>query len=142
MIMREIMVSPVMAVYESCPLEDAVQFTLDGNIGCLPVVNENCKPIGIVTDSDFAAKEKEIPPARFPRSLGEWLSHAFRSRMRTAARPLQGIAYRNTIYVWLPKPILARFCQQKIQIPYPQRDVHLFANGPFSRVQQVSDESY
>jgi len=38
--------------------------------------------------------------------------------------------------------ILARLRRQKIQAPYPRRDVHLFANGPFSRVQQVLDESY
>ena len=61
MIVGEIMLSPVIAVRENCPLEDAAKLMLDCNIGCLSVVNENSELTGIVTDSDFVAKEKEPP---------------------------------------------------------------------------------
>ena len=61
MIVREIIISPVIAVRENCPLEDAAKLMLDGDSGCLPVVNENSELTGIVTDSDFVAKEKELP---------------------------------------------------------------------------------
>jgi len=68
MIVQGIMVSPVIAVRENCPLEDTAKLMLDGNIGCFPIVNEKGGLSGIVTDSDFVAKEKELPRSRFPRS--------------------------------------------------------------------------
>jgi len=83
MIVWEIMVGPVIAVRENCPLEDAAKLMLDCNIGCLSVVNENCELTGIVTDSDFVAKEKEPPLSRFPR-LYFGLS-TFRSMLKPAA---------------------------------------------------------
>jgi len=59
--------NPVIAVRENCPLEDAAKLILERKIGCLPVVNEKAELSGIVTDSDFVAKEKELPLSRFPR---------------------------------------------------------------------------
>jgi len=73
MIVREIMVSLVIAVRENCALEDAIKRMLDGNIGCLSVVNENGELTSIVTDSHFVAKEKDLPLSQSPRLLGEWL---------------------------------------------------------------------
>ena len=67
MIVGEIIVSPAIAVRENCPLDAAAKLIPDGNIGCLPIVNENSERTGIVTDSNFVAKEKELPRSRFPR---------------------------------------------------------------------------
>ena len=87
MIVREIMVSPVITVPEDCSLTDAARLMLECHIGCLPVVNEKAELSGIVTDSDFVAKEKGLPfsLSRFPRLLGEWLPKEGAERIYKAA---------------------------------------------------------
>jgi CBS domain-containing protein len=85
---RDIMVSPVVAVREDCTLEEAAKLMFGRNIGCLVVVNERDEACGIVTESDFAAKEKAIPfsVARFPQVLGEWMPAEGVERVYSAAR--------------------------------------------------------
>lgn len=87
MIVREVMVSPVITVREDCSLADAARLMLERKIGCLPVVNEKGELSGIVTDSDFVAKEKGLPfsLSRFPRLLGEWLPKAGAERIYQSA---------------------------------------------------------
>jgi CBS domain-containing protein len=85
---REIMVSPVVAVREDCTLEEAAKLMFSRNIGCLVVVNEHDEACGIVTESDFAAKEKAIPfsVARFPQVLGQWMPEKGVESVYRAAR--------------------------------------------------------
>lgn len=72
----EIMSSPVKTVKTDCTLEDAALFMLENNIGCLPVVDAEGKLVGMLTESDFAAKEHAIPFSRVyaPKLFGEWMS--------------------------------------------------------------------
>jgi CBS domain-containing protein len=88
---REIMVSPVVTVREDCALEEAAKLMFERNVGCLIVVNEQGDACGIVTESDFAAKEKAIPfsVARFPQVLGEWMPTEGVERVYSAARRIK-----------------------------------------------------
>ncbi len=57
MIVRELMAQPVVVVRENTTLEVIARTLLERRIGCVPVVNERGELIGIVTESDFAAKD-------------------------------------------------------------------------------------
>jgi len=82
------MTKPVRAVVENCSLAEAAQAMLANNIGCLLVTDDHGKLAGIVTESDFAAKEKGIPFSlyRFPQILGQWMPPESVERMYAAAR--------------------------------------------------------
>jgi len=84
----DIMTSPVETVREDCSLEDAARTTLDRGIGCLPVVDADGALAGVLTESDFAAKEKGIPFSlyRFPQVFGDWLPKQGVEKMYAAAR--------------------------------------------------------
>jgi CBS domain-containing protein len=73
MFVRQIMVAPVITVDEECSLEEAAKIMLDRSIGGLPVEDERGDLCGMVTESDFVAKEKGIPFSvyRFPQMFGE-----------------------------------------------------------------------
>ncbi len=88
MYVRQIMTTPVITVEEGCSLQDAAKMMLDRNIGCLPVVDDRDELCGILTESDFVAKEKGIPFSiyRFPQMFGEWLPHEHVERMYEVAR--------------------------------------------------------
>lgn len=85
---RDIMTHPVRTVPEDCTLEDAARCMLAHKIGCLPVTNSEGKLAGILTESDFAAKEKGIPFSlyRFPQVFGDWLPKQGVEKMYAAAR--------------------------------------------------------
>jgi len=82
------MTHPVRTVREDCTLEDAARTMLAHNIGCLPVTNSEGNLAGIVTESDFSAKERGIPLSlyRFPQVFGEWLPKQGVEKMYAAAR--------------------------------------------------------
>ena len=72
----EIMSSPVTTVNTDCTLEEAARVMLDNNIGGLPVLDGEGKLAGIITESDFSAKEHAIPFSRVyaPQLFGKWMS--------------------------------------------------------------------
>ena len=82
------MLAPVITVDEDCSLEEAAKIMLDQNIGGLPVVDGSGNLCGIVTESDFVAKEKGIPFSiyRFPQMFGEWMPHEHVERIYESAR--------------------------------------------------------
>ena len=75
MYVNKFMVKPVITVREDSTLEQTARKMLDNNIGGVPVVDGEGKLVGIITESDFAAKEKNIPFTTFsaPKVLGHWL---------------------------------------------------------------------
>ena len=87
MLVRQIMMTPVITVDEDCSLEEAAKIMLDNNIGGLPVVNGQGNLCGIVTESDFVAKEGSIPFSicRFPQIFGEWMPREHVERICQAA---------------------------------------------------------
>lgn len=72
---RDIMTSPAVTVSRTASLEEAADTMLDREVGSLVVTEESGKAVGIVTDSDFAAKPAHIPFSTFRsrKLLGEWL---------------------------------------------------------------------
>ncbi|HUX11108.1 MAG TPA: CBS domain-containing protein, partial [Terriglobia bacterium] len=88
MLVRQIMLTPVITVEECCSLEEAAKIMLDRNVGGLPVVDGRGELCGIVTESDFVAREKGIPFSlyRFPQMFGEWMPHEHVERIYEAAR--------------------------------------------------------
>lgn len=72
---RDIMRTPPVNVRAGSDLETAARLMLDHRVGSLLVVGEDGRLTGIVTDSDFSAKEGGIPfsTLRLPRLLGHWI---------------------------------------------------------------------
>ncbi len=86
----EFMSQPVTVVHEETPLEEVARTMLDQNIGCVPVVDARGRLCGIITESDFAAKEKGIPFSTFraPQLLGQWMSGEGIERIYETARKM------------------------------------------------------
>jgi CBS domain-containing protein len=87
------MVTPVIVVAEATTLEEIAKILLGNRIGGVPVVDPAGKLCGIVTESDFAAKECGIPFSlvRAPQLFGAWLGpsgveHVYRECKSLTAR--------------------------------------------------------
>lgn len=85
---KEIMSQPVIVVSEDDTLEEVARSLLDNNIGGVPVVDSAGLITGIITESDFGAKEKSIPFSTFRSAqvLGQWLSGSQIDKIYAAAR--------------------------------------------------------
>ncbi|MEJ2009698.1 MAG: CBS domain-containing protein [Acidobacteriota bacterium] len=103
MYVRQIMLTPVITVHEECSLEEAAKTMLEHHIGGLPVVDDRGELCGIVTESDFVAKEKGIPFSiyRFPQMFGEWMPREHVELIYEAARSraVRDIMSQNVITV-------------------------------------------
>jgi CBS domain-containing protein len=88
---KEVMSTPVVVVQEDATLEEVARTMLDHHIGCAPVVNRKGLLVGVITESDFAAKEKGFPFSTFraPQLLGQWISSENVERIYETARSLQ-----------------------------------------------------
>lgn len=87
----EFMAQPVITVQEDTSLEVVARTRLKNHFGCVPVVDTQRKITGIITESDFAAKEKGFPFSTFraPQVLGQWTSHDGVERIYEAARRMR-----------------------------------------------------
>ncbi len=87
----EIMTKPVIVVKSDVTLEEVARKMLDNNIGGLPVIDESGELIGMVTESDFSAKEHAIPFSRIyaPQLFGEWMSSEGVEKAYEAARKIK-----------------------------------------------------
>lgn len=85
---KDIMTEPVIVISEDRTLEEAARLMLDKEIGGLPVVNGEGKLVGMITESDFSAKEHGIPFSRIyaPQLFGEWMSKEGVEKAYAAAR--------------------------------------------------------
>jgi len=72
---REIMTQPLITAKQDTTLDEIARLMLTHNIGCLPVIDERGQLCGIVTESDFSAKEHGIPfsTLRLPQVLSKWM---------------------------------------------------------------------
>ena len=59
------MSQPVVTVREDTTLEEVARLMLEHRIGGVPVVNAQGTLCGVITESDFTAKEQGIPFRRF-----------------------------------------------------------------------------
>jgi CBS-domain-containing membrane protein len=85
---KEFMSQPVTVVGEGATLEEIARTMLGQNIGCVPVVDARGKISGIITQSDFAAKERGVPFSTFraPQLFGQWVDRGYdRAHLRDSA---------------------------------------------------------
>lgn len=98
-----IMTSPALIVAASASLEQAARLMLEHRIGCLPVVDDHGKLCGILTESDFTAKEHGVPFSlfRFPQLFGSWLPAGGVEAVYAAARSrrVAEVMSRNVVSV-------------------------------------------
>jgi CBS domain-containing protein len=73
--LQRIMTRPPITIGPEASLVDAAELMLEASVGSLLVVDPDGRLIGILTDSDFAARPAGIPfsALRRPQVLGEWL---------------------------------------------------------------------
>ena len=71
----EIMTQPVITITEDTTLREVARIMLQQGIGGLPVVDHEGNLSGIVTETDFTAREKCVPFSVFraPQLFGRWL---------------------------------------------------------------------
>jgi len=89
------MTQPVVVVGAETSLAEVARIMMDRRIGCVPVVDEHGKLRGIVTETDFAAKERGIPfsllilPQVFSESMPrEAVERVRREAMTTVAKEI------------------------------------------------------
>ena len=105
----EIMVQPVITVLEDATLEEIAQTLLTHRIGGVPVINRQGRLTGIITESDFTAKERGLPFSTFraPQVLGQWLTPDGFERICIAARQIRAseVMRRHVVTVTETQPI-------------------------------------
>ena len=86
----KIMSHPVITVREDATLEEVARIMLDHRFGSVPVVNEQGTMVGLITESDFAAKGKGVPFTTFemPQVFGHWLGKSGVEQMYERAREI------------------------------------------------------
>lgn len=79
---------PVVSIPAGTTLAEAARLMLENHLGGLPVVDKEGKICGIITESDFAAKEQSVPFSTFraPQVLGHWLTKEGIENIYEAAR--------------------------------------------------------
>ena len=87
----EIMTEPVLTISQDRSLEEVAHIMINSKVGGLPVVDDEGKIVGMVTESDFAAKEHAIPFSRqyAPQLFGEWMSKENIDKAYEAARTIE-----------------------------------------------------
>jgi CBS domain-containing protein len=85
---REIMTQAVATVRPGTSLAEVAQIMLDRRIGCILVVDQPGKLCGIVTETDFAAKERGVPFSIhiLPEVFSKLMPQEAIERIREAAR--------------------------------------------------------
>lgn len=86
----EIMVQPVVTVERSACLEDIAKVMLAHGFGSVPVVDDQGRLCGIVSESDFAARERGVPfsTLRLPQVFNQWMPPRQVERLYQAARTI------------------------------------------------------
>lgn len=85
---KDIMSSPPVTIDEQASLDQAARLMLDRGIGCLLVVGADNRLRGILSESDFCAKNVGIPFSNlyYPEVLGRWIGREGAERLLQAAR--------------------------------------------------------
>ena len=88
---KDIMVKDVISAKEDDILRDVAARMLEKKIGGLPVVDDEGNLLGFVSETDFAAKQGNIPFSRnlAPQLFGRWLNVDEVEKMYKEARVLK-----------------------------------------------------
>lgn len=90
-IIKDIMVSSVHTANENDTLNEVAVKMLEKNVGCLPVLDDEGKLVGFLSETDFAGKEKLIPFSRnhAPQLFGKWLNEGGIEEMYKNAKTIK-----------------------------------------------------
>ena len=90
-IIKDIMVTKVFTANENETLSEVAIKMLENNVGCLPVLNDEGKLVGFLSETDFAGKEKLIPFSRnhAPQLFGKWLNEGGIEEMYKNAKTMK-----------------------------------------------------
>ena len=88
---KDIMVSSVYTASENDTLSEVAVIMLEKNVGCLPVLDDEDKLVGFLSETDFAGKEKLIPFSRnhAPQLFGKWLNEGEIEKMYQNAKTIK-----------------------------------------------------
>jgi CBS domain-containing protein len=88
---KQVMSQPAIVVREDSTLEEIARTMLERNIGSVPVVDQQGKISGVITESDFTAKEKGVPFSTFraPQLFGQWMDRGVIEALYEKARNLK-----------------------------------------------------
>jgi len=84
----KIMTQPLITATPDDTLEVVAGLMLTHEIGCVPIVDARGKLCGIVTESDFSAKERGVPfsTLKLPAVFHQWMPQDQVERLYEAAR--------------------------------------------------------
>lgn len=85
---KEIMASPPVTVREDQTLAEVAKTMWDKHVGCALVVDDRDHLVGIITETDFTARDTAIPfsMVHAPQLFGEWIGKEGIERIYQAAR--------------------------------------------------------
>jgi len=88
---KDIMASSVYTANENDTLSEVAVIMLEKNVGCLPVLDDEDKLVGFLSETDFAGKEKLIPFSRnhAPQLFGKWLNEGEIEKMYQNAKTIK-----------------------------------------------------
>jgi len=88
---KDIMVSSVYTASENDTLSEVAVIMLEKNVGCLPVLDDEDKLVGFLSETDFTGKEKLIPFSRnhAPQLFGKWLNEGEIEKMYQNAKTIK-----------------------------------------------------
>lgn len=81
-LVRELMTTPVVVASEEAAIDEIATMMLENDIGAVPIVSQDGKLVGILSESDFSGREIVFATSRYgheirlPKVLGELLTHA------------------------------------------------------------------
>jgi len=105
MLVKELMVSPVITVKSNNTLEHVAKIMIKNRIGCLPVVDNEGKMLGIITEAEFTAEKSTFPFSRAnaPKLFGKWMLKENIEDMYKSAKTMKAEEIMNTSYVYVDK---------------------------------------
>ena len=97
----DVMTRPLVTVGRQTNLEKVARLMVEEEIGSVVVVDDDGSMIGIVTDTDFAARKSSIPFSTFelPQLLGQWLDEEGVQGIYRKARSME-VGEIMTARVW------------------------------------------
>lgn len=98
--LSQIMTRPLITVHADTNLAEAADTMLRHGVGALPVLDDDGRLVGILTEGDFTARRAGIPFSTFqaPQIMGRWLGEDGVERIYAEAR-------RSTVGQTMTSPV-------------------------------------
>ena len=146
---KSIMSAPVVTIRPATPVRDAVRVMLDRHISGLPVVDDEGRLVGIVTEADLLPKEAQPPVSEpllgwFGRSL--WLERLVTVHQKLEGRTVGEVMTHNVVTAEEETPVhvlasrMMRYAVNRLPIMRAGRVVGIVTRADVLKVFLRSDE--